>query len=72
MRIGQFSIYKNFKGSIEYDPEDNIYHGKILDIRALVNYQGDSIIELEKNYHNAVDDYIILLKGVVGRNDFKS
>lgn len=61
MRIGQFVEYKGYIGSIEYDSEDNLYYGELLNIDDSVNYHADSIIDLEKHYHEAVDDYIDLM-----------
>lgn len=58
MRIGQFTKYKQYIGSIEYDPEDEIYYGELLGIDDSVSYHADSIIDLEKHYHETVDDYI--------------
>lgn len=58
MKIGQFTEYRGYVGSIEYEPEDNIYYGKLLDIDDLVNYHANNIIYLEKHYQEAVDDYI--------------
>lgn len=69
MRIGQFVEYKGYIGSIEYDPKDNIHYGKLLDIDDLVNYHANNIIDLEKHYHEAVDDYIDL-KEQIARCDF--
>lgn len=59
-RIGQFIGYKGYIGSIEYDTEDELCYGKLLYIEDLVNYHANNIIELEKHYHEAVDDYIDL------------
>ena len=58
MRIGQFMEYKGYIGSIEYDLEDKLHYGSLLNTDDFVNYHGDNIIELEQQYHNAVDDYI--------------
>lgn len=58
MRIGQFVEYRGYIGSIEYDLEDELHYGKLLNIDDLVNYHADNIIDLEKQFHNAVDDYI--------------
>lgn len=69
MRIGQFIEYKDYIGSIEYDPEDKIYYGKLLHIDDLINYHADTIIELDKHYHEAVDDYIEFKKQIA-RGDF--
>lgn len=64
MRIGQFVEYKGCVGTIEYDPEDELYYGKLLDIDDFVNYHGDDIFDLEKQFHDAVDDYIELCSDI--------
>lgn len=64
MRIGQFIEYKGYVGSIEYDPEDKIYYGELLNIDDFVNYQGDDVLELYKSYQNAIDDYIEFKKEI--------
>lgn len=58
MEIGTFYEYKGFTGSIEYDAEENIHYGKLLNIDDFVNYHGEDVIELYDNFKNAVDDYI--------------
>ena len=67
MRVGQFAQYKGFVGSIEFDPEDGIYFGEILEIRDFVNYQGNNIIELDKSFREAVDDYLEIKKEIEKR-----
>lgn len=64
MRIGQFVEYKGYIGSIDFDAENNTYYGKLLNIKDLVNYHADNIIDLEKQYHLAVDDYIEFKKEI--------
>ena len=64
MSIGQFIEYKGYVGSIEYDPEDSLYYGKLLYIRDLVNYHADNIVDLEKCYRDTVDDYICFKKEI--------
>ena len=58
MRIGQFTEYRGYIGSIEYDPEDKIHYGQLLNIDDSVNYHGKTGEELYKHYCKAVDDYI--------------
>ena len=58
MQIGQFKEYKGYVGSIEYSVKDSIHYGKLLNIKDLVNYEADNIIDLEKQFHEAVDDYL--------------
>ena len=50
--------YKGYNGSVEYSSEDEIFHGKIEFITDTVLYEGRSVEELKKNFHEAVDDYI--------------
>lgn len=64
MRIGQFIEYKGYVGTIEYSPEDNIYHGHLLNIDDFINYDGTSIEELYMDYQEAVDFYIRLKKDI--------
>lgn len=56
----KFEPYKGFEGSIEIT--DGKYHGIILNIDDFVNYVADSLEELQKEFHKAVDDYLVVLK----------
>lgn len=50
--------YKGYYGSINYDDEDKIYHGKIINTNDLITYHSDTLAELYKSFTEAVDDYI--------------
>ena len=50
--------YKCYIGSIEYSDEDGVYFGRVLNIKSLISYEGNTIEELEKDFHRAVDDYL--------------
>ena len=63
-KIGQFKEYKGYVGSIEYDEEDELYYGKLLFIEDFINYHASNVLELEKHYHEAVDDYIEFKKEI--------
>ena len=58
MEIGQFKEYRGYVGSIEYDSEDKMYYGRLMNIRDLVDYHEYNLIDLNDEFHNAVDDYI--------------
>jgi predicted HicB family RNase H-like nuclease len=64
MNIGQFKEYKSYVGSIEYDEEDELYYGKLLNIRDLINYHASNVMELYQHYKDAVDDYIEFKKEI--------
>lgn len=71
MRIGTFSKYRGFIGTIEYSIEDMIYHGSIENIRDFVNYEADNIEELFEEFHKAVDDYLDFCKVIIKEPDLK-
>lgn len=69
MKIGTFTEYKGYIGSIEFSVEDNQHHGSVQNISDLVNYGADTIEELFEQYHNAVDSYIDLRKKIYKENN---
>jgi predicted HicB family RNase H-like nuclease len=53
-----FMNYKGYYGSVHFDDEDLIFHGKIEFIRALVSYEATDAKGLKKAFQEAVDDYL--------------
>ena len=56
--------YKGYHTKIEFDSKDFILRGKIEGIHDLVNFECDSIQDIEKEFHEAVDDYLEFCKEV--------
>lgn len=52
--------YKNYVGSIEFSETDEVFFGKVLGIRALISYEGTTVKELVSDFHNAINDYLIM------------
>jgi predicted HicB family RNase H-like nuclease len=52
--------YKGYYGSVHYNDEDRIFHGKIEFIRSLISYEGENVKSLQKGFEEAVDDYLEL------------
>lgn len=52
--------YKGYSTKIEFDQEDNIFYGKLEEIRDFVNFHADDYSKIEKEFHDAVDDYLEL------------
>lgn len=50
--------YKGYTGTIEYSQEDNLLFGKILGIKALISFEGETGKLLEEDFHLAVDAYL--------------
>ena len=52
--------YKGYYGSVHFDDEDLIFHGKIEFIRALVSYEATDAKGVKRAFEEAVDDYLSL------------
>ena len=50
--------YKGYYASLRFSSEDEVFYGKLLGIDDLVNFEGASVKELKKAFHEAVDDYL--------------
>jgi len=51
--------YKDFIGSVKFDRESGEYYGRIINIEDYVDYiAAHDETELEKIFHEAVDDYL--------------
>lgn len=50
--------YKNYNGTVEYSKEDKCLYGKVIGLKSLLSYEGDSVQELETDFHNVIDDYL--------------
>ena len=52
--------YKGYLGSVEFSEAGALFYGKVLGIRALISYEGQTARELLEDFHGAVDDYLAL------------
>ena len=52
----KFLKYKGYTGSIEYSREDGILYGKVLGIRGLISYEGES--GPKEDFQCAIEDYL--------------
>ena len=50
--------YKNYNGTVEYSKEDKCLFGKVVGLKSLLSYEGNSVQELEKDFQNVIDDYL--------------
>lgn len=63
--------YKDFVGSVQFSAKDRVFYGKIEGINDLISFEGDTVKKLEKAFHEAAEDYIVLCKEV-GKEPRKS
>lgn len=54
--------YKGYVGKIEFDDDANLFHGEVIDIRDVVTFQGKSVNELKKAFHESINDYLEFCK----------
>ena len=50
--------YKGYIGKVEYDDENKVFTGEVINTRTVITFHGDSVKELETEFHNSVDDYL--------------
>lgn len=56
--------YKDYLASVQFNADDEVFHGKVLGINDLVNFEGVSVKELKRAFAVAVEDYIETCKAV--------
>ena len=54
--------YRGYIGSVEFSEEDDCFFGKVLGVRDSISYEGESVQELKKDFHDAVDEHIDFLE----------
>lgn len=54
--------YQGYIGKVEFDDEAGIFHGEIINTRDVVTFQGQSVAELTKAFHESIDDYLEFCK----------
>lgn len=50
--------YKGYQGTIEYSLEDNVLHGRVLGIKSILSYEGNTLSELKKDFESLIDEYL--------------
>lgn len=52
--------HKGYRGAVHFSADDRVFHGRILGIDDVVSFEGATVDELERAFHEAVDDYLAL------------
>ena len=50
--------YKGYTARIEYDERDNIFAGRILGIRNIISFHGETVAQLRTEFEHAIKDYL--------------
>ena len=50
--------YKGYEGVVDFDEKAELFVGEVINTRDVITFQGDSVQELTKAFHDSVDDYL--------------
>ena len=50
--------HKGYTARVEYDERDSIFVGRILGIRNIISFHGETVGELRGEFEHAVEDYL--------------
>lgn len=50
--------YRGYEAIVAFDAEDRIFHGRLLCTQDVVSFEADNVDGLEREFHEAVDDYL--------------
>jgi len=50
--------YKGYSAKVEYDAEERILYGRVLDLRDVITFQSESATDLEQEFRVSVDEYL--------------
>ncbi len=50
--------YKGYEAKIEYDEEDRLFFGRVINIEDVIVFDGLSVDELEQAFHQVIDEYL--------------
>ena len=57
-KIGEFTPYKGYEGTIEYSYSDNLYYGSLKNTENSITYHATNVVKLHERFKEVVDDYI--------------
>jgi predicted HicB family RNase H-like nuclease len=50
--------HQGYTARIEFDERDGILVGRLLGVRAIISFHGQTVTELRKAFENTVNDYL--------------
>lgn len=53
--------YKGYFGEITYDDKAQIFHGEVINSKDIITFQGKSVNELRKAFHDSINDYLAMI-----------
>ena len=50
--------HKGYTARVEFDERDNVFVGRVLGIRTMISFHGETVAELRHEFEAALDDYV--------------
>jgi len=50
--------HKGYTARIEFDERDNIFVGRVLGLRSIISFHGETVAELRREFEVAIDDFL--------------
>ena len=50
--------YKGYIGKVEFDDDAGIFHGEVINVRAVITFQGESVQEIRQAFQDSIEDYL--------------
>ena len=50
--------YKGYVGQVEFDDDAGLFHGRVINTRDVITFEGRSVAELRREFAESVDDYL--------------
>ncbi len=51
-------FYQGYTARVDFDERDNTFVGRVLGIRAMISFHGETVAELGREFEPAVDDFV--------------
>ena len=58
MKYANYLHYNNYIGSVSFSEIDAVFHGKVVGIKSLISFEGESVSALTDDFHKAIDEYL--------------
>ncbi len=49
--------HKGYTARIEFDGRDNIFVGRVLGLRTIISFHGETVSELRQEFESAIEDF---------------
>lgn len=50
--------HRGYSARVDYDERDNIFVGRVLGLRAVISFHGETVAELRGAFETAIDDFL--------------